>query len=258
MKVVILAGGLGTRISEESHLKPKPMVEIGEKPIMWHIMKYYSAFGFHEFIICCGYKQHVIKEWFADYYLHNSDVTFDLANNSMEVHNNYSEPWKVTLVDTGLYTMTGGRIRRIRPYVGDEPFMMTYGDGVCNVDLNALKAFHESHGKIATITTVNVAQLKGVLDIDKDNTVTSSREKDEKDNSLINGGFMVLNPGIFDYLDGDDTIFEREPMQSLAAEGELKSFYHDGFWQCMDTQREMKKLEELWQSGEAPWKIWDK
>ncbi len=160
MKVVILAGGLGTRISEESHLKPKPMVEIGEKPIMWHIMKYYSAFGFHEFIICCGYKQHVIKEWFADYYLHNSDVTFDLANNSMEVHNNYSEPWKVTLVDTGLYTMTGGRIRRIRPYVGDEPFMMTYGDGVCNVDLNALKAFHESHGKIATITTVNVAQLK--------------------------------------------------------------------------------------------------
>ena len=258
MKVVILAGGLGTRISEESHLKPKPMVEIGEKPIMWHIMKYYSAFGFHEFIICCGYKQHVIKEWFADYYLHNSDVTFDLANNSMEVHNNYSEPWKVTLVDTGLYTMTGGRIRRIRPYVGDEPFMMTYGDGVCNVDLNALKAFHESHGKIATITTVNVAQLKGVLDIDKDNTVTSFREKDEKDNSLINGGCMVLNPGIFDYLDGDDTIFEREPMQSLAAEGELKSFYHDGFWQCMDTQREMKKLEELWQSGEAPWKIWDK
>ena len=258
MKVVILAGGLGTRISEESHLKPKPMVEIGEKPIMWHIMKYYSAFGFHEFIICCGYKQHVIKEWFADYYLHNSDVTFDLANNSMEVHNNYSEPWKVTLVDTGLYTMTGGRIRRIRPYVGDEPFMMTYGDGVCNVDLNALKAFHESHGKIATITTVNVAQLKGVLDIDKDNTVTSFREKDEKDNSLINGGFMVLNPGIFDYLVGDDTIFEREPMQSLAAEGELKSFYHDGFWQCMDTQREMKKLEELWQSGEAPWKIWDK
>ena len=258
MKVVILAGGLGTRISEESVYKPKPMIEIGEKPIMWHIMKYYSAFGFHEFIICCGYKQHVIKEWFADYYLHNSDVTFDLANNSMEVHNNYSEPWKVTLVDTGLYTMTGGRIRRIRPYVGDEPFMMTYGDGVCNVDLNALKAFHESHGKIATITTVNVAQLKGVLDIDKDNTVTSFREKDEKDNSLINGGFMVLNPGIFDYLDGDDTIFEREPMQSLAAEGELKSFYHDGFWQCMDTQREMKKLEELWQSGEAPWKIWDK
>ena len=258
MKVVILAGGLGTRISEESHLKPKPMVEIGEKPILWHIMKYYSAFGFHEFIVCCGYKQHVIKEWFADYYLHNSDVTFDLANNSMEVHNNYSEPWKVTLVDTGLYTMTGGRIRRIRPYVGNEPFMMTYGDGVSNVDLSALKAFHENHGRIATITTVNVAQLKGVLDIDKDNTVTSFREKDEKDNSLINGGFMVLNPGIFDYLEGDDTIFEKEPMQKLAEEGELKSFYHDGFWQCMDTQREMKKLEELWQRGEAPWKIWDK
>ncbi len=258
MKVVILAGGLGTRISEESHLKPKPMVEIGEKPILWHIMKYYSAFGFHEFIICCGYKQHVIKEWFADYYLHNSDVTFDLANNRMEVHNNYSEPWKVTLVDTGLYTMTGGRIRRIREYVKDEPFMMTYGDGVCDVDLEALKAYHESHGKTATITTVNIGQVKGVLEVDGNGSVTSFREKDESDGSLINGGFMVLNPEIFDYLEGDDTIFEQGPMQRLAAEGQLKSFYHDGFWQCMDTQREMKKLEELWQSGKAPWKIWEK
>ena len=258
MKVVILAGGFVTRISEESHLKPKPMVEIGEKPILWHIMKYYSAFGFHDFIICCGYKQHVIKEWFADYYLHNSDVTFDLSTNKMEVHNNYSEPWRVTLVDTGLNTMTGGRIRRIEPYVKGETFMMTYGDGVSNVDLDALVKFHESHGKIATITTVNIGQVKGVLDIDQDNNITSFREKDDNDGSLINGGFMVLNPEIFQYLDGDDTIFERTPMQRLAAEGQLKSFYHDGFWQCMDTQREMKKLEELWQSGKAPWKIWDK
>ena len=258
MKVVILAGGFGTRISEESHLKPKPMVEIGEKPILWHIMKYYSAFGFHDFIICCGYKQHVIKEWFADYYLHNSDVTFDLSTNKMEVHNNYSEPWRVTLVDTGLNTMTGGRIRRIEPYVKGETFMMTYGDGVSNVDLDALVKFHESHGKIATITTVNIGQVKGVLDIDQDNNITSFREKDDNDGSLINGGFMVLNPEIFQYLDGDDTIFERTPMQRLAAEGQLKSFYHDGFWQCMDTQREMKKLEELWQGGKAPWKIWDK
>ena len=258
MKVVILAGGFGTRISEESHLKPKPMVEIGEKPILWHIMKYYSAFGFHDFIICCGYKQHVIKEWFADYYLHNSDVTFDLSTNKMEVHNNYSEPWRVTLVDTGLNTMTGGRIRRIEPYVKGEIFMMTYGDGVSNVDLDALVKFHESHGKIATITTVNIGQVKGVLEIDQDNNITSFREKDDNDGSLINGGFMVLNPEIFQYLDGDDTIFERTPMQRLAAEGQLKSFYHDGFWQCMDTQREMKKLEELWQSGKAPWKIWDK
>ena len=257
MKVVILAGGFGTRISEESHLKPKPMVEIGEKPILWHIMKYYSAFGFHDFIICCGYKQHVIKEWFADYYLHNSDVTFDLSTNKMEVHNNYSEPWRVTLVDTGLNTMTGGRIRRIEPYVKGETFMMTYGDGVSNVDLDALVKFHESHGKIATITTVNIGQVKGVLDIDQDNNITSFREKDDNDGSLINGGFMVLNPEIFQYLDGDDTIFERTPMQRLAAEGQLKSFYHDGFWQCMDTQREMKKLESLWQSGQAPWKIWD-
>ena len=200
----------------------------------------------------------MIKEWFADYYLHNSDVTFDLSTNKMEVHNNYSEPWRVTLVDTGLNTMTGGRIRRIEPYVKGETFMMTYGDGVSNVDLDALVKFHESHGKIATITTVNIGQVKGVLDIDQDNNITSFREKDDNDGSLINGGFMVLNPEIFQYLDGDDTIFERTPMQRLAAEGQLKSFYHDGFWQCMDTQREMKKLEELWQSGKAPWKIWDK
>lgn len=257
MKVVILAGGLGTRITEQSHLKPKPMIEIGEKPILWHIMKYYSEFGFHDFIICLGYKQYVVKEFFADYFLHMSDVTFDLANNQMEVHNNYSEPWKVTLVDTGLRTMTGGRIRRIRPYVGDGPFMLTYGDGVCNVDLKALERFHLSHGRIATITTVNIGQQKGVLDIDEENVVRSFREKKDKDGTVINGGFMVMNPEIFRYLEDDNTIFEQGPMQQLAAEGQLMSFFHDGFWQCMDTQREMQKLESLWQSGQAPWKIWD-
>lgn len=258
MKVVLLAGGFGTRISEQSHLKPKPMIEIGEKPILWHIMKYYSQYGFHDFVICLGYKQYVVKEFFADYFLHTSDVTFDLANNKMEVHNNYSEPWKVTLVDTGLNTMTGGRIKRIQPYIGDEPFMLTYGDGVCDVDLNALLKFHQSHGKTATMTTVNIAQLKGVLDIDGNDVVRSFREKDETDASLINGGFMVMNPEIFSYIKGDTTVFEKEPLQNLAAQGQLMSFHHAGFWQCMDTQREMKKLEDLWQSGKAPWKIWEK
>ncbi|MDD3253999.1 MAG: glucose-1-phosphate cytidylyltransferase [Lachnospiraceae bacterium] len=256
MKVVILAGGLGTRISEESHLKPKPMIEIGGQPILWHIMKYYSEYGYHDFVICLGYKQYVVKEYFADYFLHTSDVTFDLANNQMEVHNNYSEPWKVTLVDTGLHTMTGGRVKRIQQYIGDEPFMLTYGDGVCNVDLNALLKFHQSHGKTATITTVNIGQQKGVLDIGPDNTIHSFREKDSMDGAVINGGFMVMNPEIFDYLKGDDTVFEREPMQTLAEEGQMMSFYHSGFWQCMDTQREMNKLETLWQSDNAPWKIW--
>lgn len=257
MKVVILAGGLGTRISEESHLKPKPMIEIGERPILWHIMKYYSEFGFHEFVICLGYKQYVVKEFFADYFLHTSDVTFDLANNRMEVHNNYSEPWKVTLVDTGLHTMTGGRIKRIQSYIGQEPFMLTYGDAVCNVDLDALRAFHQAHGRIATITTVNIGQQKGILDIAEDNVIQSFREKSATDGAVINGGFMVMNPEIFDYLKDDSTVFEQGPMQKLVGEHELMSFYHDGFWQCMDTQREMQKLEALWQSGHAPWKIWN-
>ena len=194
MKVVILAGGLGTRISEESHLKPKPMIEIGGRPILWHIMKYYSEFGFHDFVICLGYKQYVVKEFFADYFLHTSDVTFDLANNRMEVHNNYAEPWKVTLVDTGLNTMTGGRVKRIQPYIGDEPFMLTYGDGVCNVDLKGLVEFHKSHGKTATITTVSIDQQKGVLDIGPYNTIRSFREKAASDGAIINGGLMVLNP----------------------------------------------------------------
>lgn len=256
MKVVILAGGLGTRISEESHLKPKPMIEIGGKPILWHIMKYYSEFGFHEFIICLGYKQYIVKEFFSDYYLHSSDITIDLAKNSMEVHNNYSEPWKVTMVDTGLHTMTGGRIRRIREYLNDEPFMLTYGDGVADVDLNELVKFHHSHGKTATITTVNIEQLKGVLDIGEDHTIHSFREKEDSDGSRINGGFMVMNPEIFEYLQNDKTILEQGPMQELAALGQLMSYEHEGFWQCMDTQREMNKLESLWQTGTAPWKIW--
>lgn len=256
MKVVILAGGFGTRISEDSHLKPKPMIEIGERPILWHIMKYYSEFGFHEFIICLGYKQYVVKEFFADYFLHTSNITFDLANNKMEVHNNYSEPWKVTLIDTGLNTMTGGRIKRIKPYVYDEPFMLTYGDGLADVDLHALEKFHKSHGKTASITTVNIAQMKGIMEVDNDNIVKTFREKEEGDGDLINGGFMVLNPQVFDYIDSDDTIFEQGPLQNLVADKELMSFYHPGFWQCMDTQRERIKLETLWNTGKAPWKKW--
>ncbi|MBF1249249.1 glucose-1-phosphate cytidylyltransferase [Lachnospiraceae bacterium oral taxon 096] len=257
MKVVILAGGFGTRITEESHLKPKPMIEIGEQPILWHIMKYYSQFGFNDFVICLGYKQYVVKEYFADYFLHTSDITFDLANNKMEVHNNYAEPWKVTLVDTGLHTMTGGRIKRIQNHIKDEPFMLTYGDGLSNVDLKKLLEFHQSHGKIGTLTTVNIGQAKGVLTIDESNTIRSFREKNENDGAIINGGFMVMNPEIFDYIEGDSTVFEKEPLQKLAQDGQLMSFYHDGFWQCMDTQREKMKLEKLWETKKAPWKVWD-
>ena len=257
MKVVILAGGFGTRISEESHLKPKPMVEIGDKPILWHIMKYYSAFGFNDFIICLGYKAYIIKEFFADYYLHMSDITFDFRNeNKMIVHDNFAEPWRVTLVDTGLNTMTGGRIKRVRDYVGDESFMLTYGDGVADVDIKALLEFHKKHGKIATMTAIRPSGRFGILDIEQGNAITSFREKSQEDMGLINGGFMVLEPGIFDFIEGDNTVLEREPLEKLARQRELMAFKHDGFWQCMDTQREMKKLEALWQSGNAPWKIW--
>lgn len=256
MKVVLLAGGFGTRISEESHLRPKPMIEIGEKPILWHIMKYYSQYGFHEFIICLGYKQYVVKEFFADYFLHTSDITFDLANNRMEVHNNYAEPWKVTLVDTGLKTMTGGRIRRIRSFVGDEPFMLTYGDGLADVNLTKLKAFHQQHGKIATITAVNVGQRFGVLNLQASGQVQAFREKDNMDGDLINGGFMVMSPKIFDYLEGDETVLEKEPFERLAKNGEMMAYPHNGFWKCMDTQRDKQQLETMWQSGNAPWKIW--
>lgn len=258
MKIVLLAGGYGTRISEESQFKPKPMIEIGGMPILWHIMKEYAAFGFTDFVICAGYKQHVIKEWFADYFLHTSDITFDFTRgNEMIVHNRHAEPWRVTVVDTGLNTMTGGRIKRIRPYIGDETFMMTYGDGVCDVNINKLVEYHRSHRKIATLTAVMLEQQKGVLDIGGDNAVHAFREKKTDDSALINAGYMVLNPEIFDYLEGDSTVFEREPLEKLAAQGELMSFIHKGFWQCMDTKREMDMLEKLWTTDKAPWKVWN-
>lgn len=258
MKAVLLAGGFGTRISEESYLKPKPMVEIGEKPILWHIMKLFSHYGVNEFIICVGYKQHVVKEWFADYYLHNSDITFDYAKGGeMTVHSNISEPWKVTIVDTGLNTMTGGRIKRIQRYVGNEPFFMTYGDGVSNIDLNALAQFHRDHGKIATISSYNVGQQFGVLDVNEEDCVTAFREKSNTDGELINIGFMVLEPAIFDYIEGDATVFEKTPLEELAKKGQLTARKHDGFWQCMDTQRDKMKLEQMWASGAAPWKLWE-
>lgn len=257
MKVVILAGGFGTRISEESHLKPKPMIEIGEKPILWHIMKIYSHYGFNEFIICLGYKSHMIKEFFADYYLHTSDVTFDLSKNEMEVHNNYSEPWKVTLVDTGLNTLTGGRIKRIGEYLPkDEPFMLTYGDGVSNVDLKELLEFHKSHGKLATMTAINLSGRFGVLDIDNNQKISNFAEKTKEDGGWINGGFMVLEPKVLDYIDGDETIFERDPLENLAKDDELMAYKHHGYWQCMDTKRDHDLLQELWDNDEAPWYIW--
>ena len=259
MKVVILAGGYGTRISEESHLKPKPMIEIGGKPILWHIMKEYSHYGFNEFIICCGYKHHVIKEWFADYYLHNSDVTFDFTHgNKMEVHSNVSEPWKVTLVDTGLNTMTGGRIKRIQSYVGNEPFMLTYGDGVSDVDIPELVKFHQTHGKIATMTAVNVGQQFGVLEIQTDGRISKFREKNNSDGGVINAGYMVLNPEIFDYIEGDNTVFEKYPIEHVAADGQLMAYMHKGFWKCMDTQRDKQQLEEMISTGNAPWMVWER
>lgn len=258
MKVVILAGGFGTRISEESAFKPKPMIEIGEMPILWHIMKGYSAHGINEFIICAGYKQHVIKEWFADYFLHTSDITFDFTReNEMIVHDKHAEKWKVTVVDTGLNTMTGGRIKRVQKYLVGESFCLTYGDAVCDVDIHRLIEFHKSHGKIVTLTSVTLEQQKGILDIGADNAVKSFREKKLSDGALINAGYMVLNPEIFNYIDGDSTVFEREPLERLASKGELMSYNHHGFWQCMDTKREKDKLEELWASGRAPWKIWE-
>lgn len=257
MKVVILAGGFGTRISEDSHLIPKPMIEIGDKPILWHIMKYYSHFGFNEFVICCGYKQYAIKEFFADYYLHTSDVTFDFGNeNKMTIHKNSSEPWKVTIVDTGLRTQTGGRIKRTAEYLGNEPFMLTYGDGISSINIDELYKFHKAHGKIATITAVQPGGRFGMLDIDGAETIKSFKEKSKEDGGWINGGFMILNPEILDYLDGDDCIFERYPLETMASMGELKAFRHEGFWQCMDTLRDKKLLEELWATDNAPWKVW--
>jgi len=258
MKVVLLAGGFGTRISEESQFKPKPMIEIGGMPILWHIMKEYAWYGHTEFIICAGYKQEYIKEWFANYFLHNSDVTFDYRNNGndMTVHTSNCEPWKVTVVDTGYNTMTGGRIKRIQEYIGNEPFLMTYGDGVCDVDINKLLAFHRSHGKIATLTAVKQAQDKGVLSITSDNAVKSFREKNISDGAPINAGYMVLQPEIFSLLDGDECVFERKPLETLAAKGQLMSYVHEGFWQCMDNVREKALLEKLLLTNTAPWKKW--
>lgn len=257
MKVVILAGGMGTRISEESHLKPKPMITIGDQPILWHIMKYYSSFGFNEFVICCGYKGHMIKEYFADYYLHRSDVTFDFSEgNRMTVHANVAEPWKVTLVDTGLNTQTGGRVKRVQKYIGNEPFMLTYGDGVSNVDLKALLEQHRSSGKTVTLTGIQPGGRFGVLDLEGQ-TVTGFREKAREDGGWINGGFMVMEPGIFDCLSAEDEcILEREPLETLAREGRLGIYKHYGFWQCMDTQRDRGRLETLWKSDSPPWRTW--
>lgn len=260
MKVVLLAGGFGTRISEESAFKPKPMIEIGGMPIIWHIMKEYAYYGFNEFIICAGYRQEYIKEWFANYFLHHSDVTFDYTNgkNEMTVHQSNLEQWKVTIVDTGYNTLTGGRIKRIQKYVGNEPFFMTYGDAVCDVDIQKLLEFHQSHGKLATLTAVIQAQDKGVLDIDEDNSVHSFREKEAMDGSPINAGYMVLQPEVFDYIEGDKTIFEKGPLVQLAGEGQLMSYIHRGFWQCMDNIREKNLLENLLAQGKAPWKKWER
>ena len=260
MKVVILAGGLGTRIREESHLKPKPMIAIGDQPILWHIMKYYSCFGLHDFVICCGYKGYMIKEYFSNYYLHRSDITFDFsAENQMTVHSNVAEPWRVTLVDTGLNTQTGARVKRVQKYLGDEPFMLTYGDGVSNVDLNALLDQHRQSGKIVTLTGIQPGGRFGVLDIAEDSdTVVGFREKAKEDGGWINGGFMVAQPELFDYLSSEEScVLERTPLETLAKEGKLGIYKHRDFWQCMDTQRDKILLEERWRTMLAPWKCWN-
>ena len=267
MKAVILAGGLGTRLSEETSLKPKPMVEVGGKPILWHILKLYSHFGINEFIICCGYKGYIIKEYFANYFLHTSDVTFDMADNSMEVHARKAEPWKVTLVDTGESTLTGGRLARVRAYLGDEPFCFTYGDGVADVDIGALIAFHRAEGRKATLTAVQPPGRFGSLAFDR-GRVLAFEEKPQGDGNWINGGFFVLDPSVIDLVDGDQCTWEQKPLQTLAETGQLSAFHHSGFWQPMDTLRDSgfwqpmdtlrdrTLLEELWQSGQAPWKLW--
>lgn len=258
MKVVILAGGFGTRISEESHLKPKPMIEIGGMPIMWHIMKLYSYYGFHEFVVCTGYKQYVIKEYFANYFLHKSDITYDFTTgkHDMTVHNNTAEPWKVTVVDTGLETMTGGRVKRVKKYLDNEPFMVTYGDGVSDVNIKKLVEFHQKHGKAMTLTGIRPEGRFGVMDFGEENQVLAFREKSQEDSGWINGGFLVCNPEVLDYIADDTIMLEREPMEQLARENQLMCYKHYGFWQCMDTLRDKEKLEKLWTAGEAPWKVW--
>ena len=259
MKVVLLAGGFGTRISEESQFKPKPMVDLGGMPILWHIMKLYSHYGFNDFVICAGYKQHVIKEYFADYFLHTSDVTYDFTNgkNEMTIHRNVSEPWRVTVVDTGLDTMTGGRVKRVRDYIGNAPFMLTYGDGVSDLNLAELLRFHQSHRKMVTISAYNAGQRFGILDIAEDGGVKEFREKTQGDGNMINIGFMVCEPEFLNYIGGDDTILERTPLETAAQMGQLTAYKHEGFWQCMDTVREKHALEKLWAAGQAPWKGWD-
>ncbi len=259
MKVVILAGGFGTRISEESQFRPKPMIELGGMPILWHIMKLYSHYGYNEFVICAGYKQQMIKKFFADYFLYTSDITYDYSTgySNLTVHRTVSEPWRVTVVDTGLNTMTGGRIKRVQAYIGNAPFMMTYGDAVCDINIEKLVQFHLAHGRLATLSSVQQKQQKGILDITEQGSVKSFREKSANDAALINAGFMVLQPEIFALLKNDSTIFEQEPLERLAAEDQLMSYHHTGFWQCMDTEREKQILERLWASGSAPWKVWD-
>lgn len=258
MKTVILAGGFGTRISEESQFKPKPMVELGGMPILWHVMKLYSHYGFNDFIICAGYKQHVIKEYFADYFLHTSDVTFDFSNGKQDVivHRHSAEPWKVTVVDTGLNTLTGGRVKRIKEYLGGERFFLTYGDGVSDVNIAKLLEFHKAHGKLVTLTSVNPGQRYGSLDMDETGCIREFREKSMADGSLINGGFMVCEPGMIDYIDGDSQMLEREPLERMAKAGQLMAYRHSGFWQPMDTLREKQMLEQMWSEGRAPWKVW--
>ncbi|MDD5208144.1 MAG: glucose-1-phosphate cytidylyltransferase [Elusimicrobiales bacterium] len=257
MKVVILAGGMGTRLSEETDIKPKPMTEIGTKPMLWHIMKIYSHYGFNDFVLCLGYKGYMIKEYFANYFLHQADVTIDMKNNKMEVHHKKAEPWKVTLVDTGLNTMTGGRIKRVQEYVGKKPFMLTYGDGVADVDLKKLAAYHKKKGGLATMTAIQPQGRFGAVNIAADGAVSSFQEKPQGDGAWINGGFFVLEPGIFDYIkDGDPTIWERAPLENLAADGKLAAYTHTGFWKCMDTLRDKLDLENHWKSGDAPWKVW--
>lgn len=257
MKVLILAGGFGSRLSEETDIRPKPMAEIGGKPILWHIMKHYSFYGFNEFVILLGYKGYYIKEYFANYFLHQSDVTIDLSNNHMQVHNNTSEPWKVTLLDTGLNTMTGGRVKRAKNFINNETFMLTYGDGVSNVDLNELLNFHKKHGRTITMTSVQPEGRFGALETDPNNRVLSFMEKPKGDGSWINGGFFVCEPNVIDYIAGDETIFEREPLENLAKEGELYTYRHHGFWKCMDTLRDKTQLNEMWNSQQAKWKIWE-
>jgi glucose-1-phosphate cytidylyltransferase len=255
MKVVILAGGLGTRISEESHLKPKPMIEIGGKPILWHIMKMYSHYGINEFIVCLGYKGYVIKEYFSNYFLHTSDVTFDMRDNRMEIHEKFAEPWKVTLVDTGEATMTGGRLKRVAPYLRNETFCFTYGDGVSDIDIDALIKVHRKAGRQATVTAIQPPGRYGALRIDE-GRVEQFQEKPAGDGAWINGGFFVLEPSVIDYIEGDDTAWEHAPLQTLAAKGQLTSYQHDGFWHAMDTLRDKNQLEDMWAKGRAPWKSW--